>query len=159
MESTIQISNQLQLKYTIMEKLQFTLVNDALKKNFAWLDRDIKKGERVYLYTGSTYGCKSEDGLAFTLDGQLPFFELPAGLLSIEYENKPYTIFLTEKSSGSRVLFAKQGPFNHMDLLTEIQNQKSSDGKHEEANILKTQIIKSVITHSLVPLQEIKPLF
>ena len=142
-----------------MNNLKLTLTKNIFKKDYKWLDRDFKKGEQVCLFTGNTYNCIGDDGIPCYIDGKESFFELPAGILSIEYGNKTYTIFLIEKHQGCTILFAKHGPFIHMDLLTEIQNQKSGDIKHPEANILKTQIIESTITLSLVPLVEIKPLF
>lgn len=48
-----------------------------------WLDRDFEKGEIVYEFTGSTYGCISYLGIACTLDenGRGEFFELPSDAL------------------------------------------------------------------------------
>ena len=56
---------------------ELKLKRDVLQSEFKHLKRDFKKGEIVYLYGRYTYGCISESGVACTIDGKLPFFELP----------------------------------------------------------------------------------
>ncbi len=54
------------------------LTRDVTTKECEWLERDFKRGEIVFPYSGATYGCISYGGSAFTLeDGKTPFFELP----------------------------------------------------------------------------------
>ncbi len=50
-----------------------------LKADYKWLKRDFEEGEKVYRFTGATYGCISGDGIAVTLNenGDNPFFEVP----------------------------------------------------------------------------------
>lgn len=50
-----------------------------------WLDRPFKKGEVIHTFSGYTYGCIS-DGVACSLDGGTPFFELPADAVQPESE-------------------------------------------------------------------------
>ena len=43
-----------------------------------WLDRSVEPGEVVFRYTGVTYGCITESGVAVSRGfNQPPFFELP----------------------------------------------------------------------------------
>ena len=47
-----------------------------------WLDSRIREGTVVYEYTGYTYGCISDTGVAVTFkEGVEPFFELPLDFL------------------------------------------------------------------------------
>jgi hypothetical protein len=46
-----------------------------------WLDRDFAEGEMVYEYTGAVYGCITDSGVACSLTGDTPFFELPIDAL------------------------------------------------------------------------------
>jgi len=58
--------------------MEYELTRNVTKKECSWLDRTFKKGEKVFKYTGPTYGCCSYNGEPFTLEkGQTPFFELP----------------------------------------------------------------------------------
>jgi hypothetical protein len=138
-----------------MKNLQFKLSKDALKKDFKWLNRDFKKDEIVYLYIQSKVGLIGKNGVICTVDGNLPYFVLPAGVLSIEHQGKVYNIFMTEYNKNYIELYAKQGPFDHMALLTTIQNNKPLD----DNLILKAHIINSSVLLLLIPLHEIKPLF
>lgn len=90
-----------------MKNLQFKLSKDVLKKDHKWLKRDFKKDEIVYLYTGYTYYCIREKGLACSLDGNMPFFELPATALFINYQGKEYSVFMTETGSGYSMLYCR----------------------------------------------------
>ena len=47
-----------------------------------WLARDMKAGEVVFPYRGCTYGCITPSGRAVSLNGDMPFFELPEDALS-----------------------------------------------------------------------------
>lgn len=54
------------------------LTRDIPLRESHWLDREYKKGELVYLFYGSTYGCISKTGLACTFNpGEGPFVQLP----------------------------------------------------------------------------------
>lgn len=64
-----------------MMKLQ--LIRDVTQSECHWLSRDFKKGEVLYEYTGCTYGCITPDGIACSLDGEIPFFELPESALKL----------------------------------------------------------------------------
>jgi hypothetical protein len=45
-------------------------------------ERPFEKGEIVHDFTGATYGCVRRDvGVACSLDGGIPFFELPRDAL------------------------------------------------------------------------------
>lgn len=59
---------------------QFKLLRRVTKKECPWLDRSFKKGEVVHEFTGHTYGCIGA-GIACSLDGNNPFFELPINAL------------------------------------------------------------------------------
>lgn len=50
---------------------------------YTHLHRDFREGEEVYLYQGPTYGCISHNGVACSVDGNLPFFELPKNAVII----------------------------------------------------------------------------
>jgi len=57
---------------------QVILSRDITTIECGWLDRDFKKGEVIYRYTGPTYGCIGPNGTACTLEyGETPFFEIP----------------------------------------------------------------------------------
>ena len=49
-----------------------------------WFDRSqvFEKGDMVYEYTGATYGCVSDNGVAVTrVPDQTPFIEIPEDAL------------------------------------------------------------------------------
>lgn len=58
----------------------FQLVRRVTKKECPWLNRPFRKGEVVHEFTDCTYGCIG-DGIACSLDGNTPFFELPRDAL------------------------------------------------------------------------------
>lgn len=64
--------------------MQYELTRRVTKKECPWLDRAMKKGEVVHRYSGATYGCIGA-GIACSLDGGNPFFELPTDALR-EYQ-------------------------------------------------------------------------
>ena len=149
-----------------MKNLQLTLAKDVLKKDHKWLNRDFKKNEQVYLFTGSTYGCIGKNGLAFTTDGELPFFELPATALSIKHEDKEFGIFMTEQGMGYQLFYCKEFPIDHMDLLTKTQsnvhlvNSKNSKPEYKTENqILKVIIKNGKIIYEMGRLEDVAPLF
>lgn len=138
--------------------LELKLIKTIHKKDFQWLSRDYREGEVAYLHVNGKFGCLGKNGLYCKFEDEFPVTELPAGLLSIGYQNKSYTIFLTEQNNNKTDLYAKQSPFDQMALLTEIQEQKSTTNTPEESSILKVQILPSEITLSIIPLHTIKPL-
>lgn len=57
---------------------ELILNRDVTVEECFWLERDFKKGEKVYEYTGHTYGCVQRSGTACSMvPGETPFFELP----------------------------------------------------------------------------------
>jgi hypothetical protein len=63
--------------------MEYILNRDVTQDECPWLDKDFKKGEKVYSYGGATYGCISNDGTACCLiEGEDPFFELPENALT-----------------------------------------------------------------------------
>jgi hypothetical protein len=149
-----------------MKKIQLTLAKDVLKKDHKWLKRDFKKGEQVYLFTGSTYGCIGKNGFACTLDHQLPFFELPATALAIKHEGKEYGIFMTESAMGYQLFYCKEFPIDHMDLLTKTQSnlhlidsKKNKPDYKTENQILKVTIKNGKVVCEMGQLEDVAPLF
>ena len=59
------------------------LSRDVTIEECGWLDKDMKKGEVVFFYSGYTYGCINEGTAVTKEDGVLPFFELPDDALNI----------------------------------------------------------------------------
>tara|TARA_B110000503_G_scaffold137155_1_gene220864 strand:- start:4285 stop:4491 length:207 start_codon:yes stop_codon:yes gene_type:complete len=58
--------------------MRYILTREVTTKECNWLKKDFKKGEVVFKYTGSTYGCCSPNGTPFTIKkNETPFFELP----------------------------------------------------------------------------------
>ena len=58
------------------------LTKDILSDNHHWLDRDYKKGEELFVYSGATHKCISVNGIACTERvGEEPFFEIPKAAL------------------------------------------------------------------------------
>lgn len=55
------------------------LKRDVTRNECDWLDRDYRKGEIVWRFTGCTYGCISPTGRAVRAKPRKdePFFELP----------------------------------------------------------------------------------
>lgn len=63
--------------------MQYILNRDVTQEECSWLDRDFKEGERVFRYSGPTYGCISGGGEACCeVEGETPFFELPMNALT-----------------------------------------------------------------------------
>lgn len=59
---------------------QFELTRDVTQEECHWLSRSFKAGEVVHRYDGCTYGCVGA-GVACSVDGETPFFELPRNAL------------------------------------------------------------------------------
>lgn len=59
------------------------LNTDVLRKDYSWLKIDFKAGDVVYYYSGNTYGCVESDGLPCSINGELPFFEIPRVFLDV----------------------------------------------------------------------------
>jgi hypothetical protein len=149
-----------------MKNLKLTIIKDILKKDYKWLSRDFKSGEQVYLYTGSTHGCISKNGLACTLDEGDSFFELPTTVLGLKYEDKEFGIFMTEQNLGYQLFYCKELPIDHMDLLTKTQSnvhlidsKKSKPDYKTENQILKVKIKNGKIEYELSQLEDVVPLF
>lgn len=62
------------------EPMRFKLTRRVTKKECPWLDRPMKSGEVVHRYNGATYNCIGV-GVACSIDGKTPFFELPRDAL------------------------------------------------------------------------------
>jgi hypothetical protein len=149
-----------------MKKVKLTLTKDILKKDYKWLSRDFKSGEQVYLYTGSTYGCISKNGLACKLDGGDSFFELPTTVLALKHEEKEFGIFMTEQSMGYQLFYCKEFPMDTMELLTKIQSTiESAEEKpmtkeqRKENEVLKVRVEYKQVTYKIKQLQSITKLF
>lgn len=61
---------------------RFKLIRDVSKKECPWLEKDYKKDDVVFYYSGYTYGCISYMGVPCSdkLD-EGPFFEMPENSL------------------------------------------------------------------------------
>ena len=57
--------------------MKLLLTRDVTPAECPWLSRTFIKDEIVYRFDGYTYGCISPGGIACSLDGAFPFFELP----------------------------------------------------------------------------------
>jgi len=62
-------------------KTKFTVNRDVTTEECHWLRNDIPKGTVVFEYTGCTYGC-IDSGVAVSMTGGTPFFELPYDALT-----------------------------------------------------------------------------
>jgi hypothetical protein len=139
-----------------MENLQLILNRDITKADHRWLDRDFKKNETVFLYNGYTYNCIGNDGLACSLDGMEPFFELPITSLDVFYSGNQYGIFITERSMGSFKIYCKKSPVDRSKLLDEIQNPVNESPKDK---VLKFTISPKDVLSETIFLKDIEPLF
>lgn len=59
------------------------LTRDVTPEECDWLHRTFTKGEHVVLFTGATYGCVAPNGIAASVDGKNPFFELPLDAVEV----------------------------------------------------------------------------
>lgn len=149
-----------------MKKFEMTLSADVLKKDHKWLDRDLKKGEVVYMFYGNTNGCISEKGIACTSGKATEFFELPATKLAIKHNEKDFGIFMTEQGMGYQLLFCKEMPIDHMELLTKTQSNvhlvdvtKKKPAYKPENKILKLLVNSTGVTCTEGQLEDVEPLF
>jgi hypothetical protein len=62
----------------------YVLTRDVTPDECEWLDRTFREGETVVQFTGATYGCITGDGVACSLNGDNPFFELPLDALAVK---------------------------------------------------------------------------
>lgn len=63
--------------------MRYQLTRDVGMDECPWLGRDYAAGEVVFRYSGVTYGCISPSGEPVSLDGEIPFFELPRDALEV----------------------------------------------------------------------------
>ena len=141
-----------------MKKLQLKLTKDISTKDFPSLNHDLKKGETFYLNSDDKKCSLNAEGILSVMDENLKIHKIPAGLLSVSENGKDYTIFLTECSEEAGELFATEQPFNHMELLTQIQ-QPNKETNVSNKQVLKTEIKNSTIYQTYIKLNEIHPLF
>lgn len=148
--------------------MRLTLIKDVLKKDYKWLKQDFKKGEVLYLFTGETYGCIGENGIACSLDGNLPFFELPTTVLSVKHDEIEYGIFMAEQNENNNIFYCKEFPIDHLNLLKQVQanrhllehNKAIIQPEYKiENRILKVSIKQEQIIIETSQLEDIKPLF
>lgn len=151
-----------------MKNLQLTLTKDILKKEYRWLARDFKKGEHIYLCTNQIKKGVEKNVLTCSMDGRIPFFELPIDAICIEHKDKKYGIFLTEKGMSYTNFYAKELPLDHEDLLSRIQKNvhllkenknKERPGYKIENEILKVTILNNEIINEVGHMEDINPLF
>jgi len=65
----------------------YIIIRQVTKDECNWLDKIFDEGEIVYLYTGATYKCIGDSGLAFALTANKgPFFQLPKNAVAPAYE-------------------------------------------------------------------------
>lgn len=55
----------------------YKLIRNVTPSECRWLERIFLKDEIVHKFYGNTYGCVSDEGIACSIDGDTPFFELP----------------------------------------------------------------------------------
>ena len=65
----------------------YELSRDVTQEECSWLPRTLGKGEKVYLYTGPTYGVVGLGIPVTEKPDELPFWEVPADALEFA---KPY---------------------------------------------------------------------
>lgn len=69
-----------------MDDMQFEVIRKVTMQECWWLLRDYEAGEKLYRYSGPTYGI-IDTGIACSLNGSEPFFEMPRDALR-EITNK-----------------------------------------------------------------------
>jgi hypothetical protein len=57
------------------------LTRDVSPEQYPWLGRELREGTELVAFRGATYGCIGPDGVAMSLDGDNPFFEIPRDAL------------------------------------------------------------------------------
>ncbi|HWV44158.1 hypothetical protein [Pseudorhodoplanes sp.] len=60
---------------------QFTVTRDVTPQECGWLSGTVRKGERVFEFTGHTYGCVGAGIPVSYKVGETPFFEMPRDAL------------------------------------------------------------------------------
>lgn len=75
-----EVAKLLRNRSTKGPELVFT--QDLTVEECSWLPHDFKEGDRVFQFLGTTYGCVTQTGIACSLDGGIPFFEVPLNVLS-----------------------------------------------------------------------------
>ena len=65
--------------------MKFTTTREVTRKECHWLREDIPEGTTLYKFTGATYGVIG-DGIAMTMDGDTPFFEIPRDAIVLDEE-------------------------------------------------------------------------
>ncbi len=62
---------------------KYTLTRDVLRTDDgSYADKDYFKGDIIFKYSGCTYGCVSDDGMAMCeIEGEGPFFQMPRDAL------------------------------------------------------------------------------
>ena len=168
MESSTTNEYKLQLKINAMKNIQLTLINDVLKKDHQTLQRDFKKGETVYLVYESETNCFEKNGLTCTLDGRLPFFQLPETEVCITYKHKEFGIFMIHKGISFTRIFAKEFRISQLELLNElpttIHTMKASKNNERpgfkiENHLLKITILKNEILNEVGGKEDMNPLY
>ena len=68
-----------------MNAYKYFIARKLTKEECPWLNRTIEAGTTMYLFTGCTYGCISDNGRALTFNpsGESPFVEIPKDALSV----------------------------------------------------------------------------
>jgi hypothetical protein len=66
-----------------MSDASYRVTRDVTPTECPWLERVICRNERVFIYTGHTYGCVGPGGVAVVKQpgSDEPFFELPRNAL------------------------------------------------------------------------------
>lgn len=72
-----------------MKGARFVLVREVTRQECPWLKRTWQPGDEVFEFRGATYGCITPTGVACSVDGHNPFFELPGNALVIKPDSSP----------------------------------------------------------------------
>ena len=148
-----------------MKNIQLTLSTALFIKDYQWLPRDFNKGEQVYLLIGNNDGSIGKNGLICdTGDGA--FVELPTAALSIKHAQKNFGIFMTEKGMDYELLYCKEFPINHYEMLAKTQSNDHlvtpiavKPAYKAENQILKVMIKHGKITYHSAQHEDLVPLF
>jgi len=153
------------IKTIALKKIQLTISTDLFIKDHQWLPRDFNKGEQVYLLTDNNDGCVGKNGLNCH-SGDNAFFELPTAALSITYAQKNFGIFMMEKGIDYELLYCKEFPINHHDMLAKMQSNDhfvspnmSKPAYKAENQILKVMFKHGKITYHKAQHEDLAPLF
>jgi hypothetical protein len=148
-----------------MKNFQLTLSTALFIKDYQWLPRDFNKGELVYLLICNSDGCIGKNGLNCH-SGDGAFFELPTTALSIKHAQKNFGIFMTEKGMDYELLYCKEFPINHYEMLAKTQSNDHlvtpiavKPAYKAENQILKVMIKHGKITYHSAQHEDLVPLF